>query len=91
MSEQEIITENKLIAEFMGYDDVDCSNCKYSRDCNWFQCGLTKEEKDEMLKYHSSWDWLMPCIGKISNEYGYKGLLWSFEFEDGSSCGKYVE
>ena len=19
------------------------------------------------LKYHSSWDWLMPCIGKISN------------------------
>ena len=68
MITQEIIEGNKLIAEFMKYDDVDCHNCKYSRDCNWIQCGLTKQEKDEQLKYHSFWDWLIPCIGKISNE-----------------------
>ena len=68
MEIQDIIISNKLIAKFMEYDDVDCYNCKYTRDCNWIQCGLTPQEKDEQLKYNTLWDWLMPCIGKISNQ-----------------------
>lgn len=67
MEIQDIIISNKLIAKFMQYDDVDCHNCKYSRDCNWIQCGLTNQEKDEQLKYHSSWDWLIPVVEKIAN------------------------
>ena len=57
---------NKLIAEFMEYDDVDCRSCKYFRDCNLWQCQLTNQEKEELLSYHSSWDWLMPVVAKIS-------------------------
>lgn len=67
MTQQEIIEGNKLIAEFMGYDGVDCPNCKHTRDCNWLQCGLTPHEKDEQLKYHSSWDWLMHVVEKIES------------------------
>ena len=67
MEIQDIIISNKLIAKFMQYDDVDCHNCKYTRDCNWIQCGLTPKEKDEQLNYHSSWDWLMSVVEKIEN------------------------
>ena len=65
MNIDEINSANKLIAKFMNYDSVDCHSCKYVRDCNWFQCGLTEEEKVDLLKYHSSWDWLMPVVEKI--------------------------
>jgi len=40
--------ENKLIAEFMG------SNIKQ----------LDSWQYEEELKYHTSWDWLMPVIEK---------------------------
>lgn len=65
MEKETIIANNKLLAEFMGYDDVDCPNCKHTSGCNWLQCGLTPHEKDEQLKYHSSWDWLMSVVKKI--------------------------
>ena len=41
--------ENKLIAEFMGVDQVDIDT--------WL-------ETSPNLKYHTSWDWLMPVISK---------------------------
>jgi hypothetical protein len=40
---------NELIAEFMGVDQVDIDT--------WY------DEHNE-LKYHKSWDWLMPVIQK---------------------------
>lgn len=46
---------NKLIAEFMDYVDEYHNCCKYSK--SWF---------DE-LKYHLSWDCLMPVVEKIEN------------------------
>ena len=65
--EKEIIKENnKLIGEFMG--DIFKTNFTVGSDLvpeGW----LRKLDNIHYgnLKYHSSWDWLMPCIGKISN------------------------
>ena len=65
--EKEIIKENnKLIGEFMG--DIFKTNFTVGSDLvpeGW----LRKLDNIHYgnLKYHSSWDWLMPCIGKISD------------------------
>ncbi len=40
---------NELIAEFMGVDQVDIDT--------WY-------DEHNQLKYHKSWDWLMPVIQK---------------------------
>lgn len=64
MSEQEIIEENKLIAKFLYghlYEDDGIDS--------WI------EESGKVLfylddaKYHSSWDWLMTVVSKISKMY----------------------
>lgn len=55
------IEQNKLIAEFMGakmrkngyfYDGITFST-------GWNTC------RPENMKYHDSWDWLMPVVDKI--------------------------
>lgn len=48
------MNNNKLIAEFMGYPNVanDEDKKDYLEDC---------------VQYHSSWDWLMPVVEKISH------------------------
>ena len=48
---------NKLIAEFMGIENT---NGLVFQDAN------TKEFHS--IKYHSSWDWLMPVVMKISRK-----------------------
>tara|TARA_R100000234_G_scaffold116232_1_gene93047 strand:- start:496 stop:768 length:273 start_codon:yes stop_codon:yes gene_type:complete len=45
---------NKIIAEFMGVDQVDID---YAIN------------EHGQLKYHLSWDWLMPVVQKIGDEY----------------------
>ena len=42
--------DNVLIAEFMRVDQIDVDT--------WL-------DKNEELKYHSSWDWLMPVVIKV--------------------------
>ena len=58
-----MIKNNKLIAEFMEYDTKED------------KIGWTANYRDFMfeksLKYHSSWDWLMPVVGKIER-LGYR-------------------
>jgi hypothetical protein len=44
---------NKLIAEFMGIDQVDID---------------TYQETNSNLKYHTSWDWLMPVVKKCRQD-----------------------
>jgi len=56
MTEQEIIEGNKLIAEFMGDYRA---KYKVSNDYTLANAML------KTLKYHSSWDWLMPVFKKI--------------------------
>jgi len=66
------ITEsNKLIAEFMGVKPRMESPDVYTfNDGIFFSCRENNPEKvmdaiAKYSKYHTSWDWLMPVIGKI--------------------------
>jgi len=64
--------ENEIIAEFMGLipDYMDSHLIVYKRG------GFNNEIwRQNELKYHKSWDWLMPVIEKISNtEMTYKNV-----------------
>ena len=72
---EEIIEGNKLIAEFMGYNLIIPSMRRYPN--NWKTSywernyDIEKHTTDHVLceenglKYHSSWDWLMPVVEKI--------------------------
>ena len=51
MNQQEILENNKLIFDFMG-----CKHSVHEAVDTW--------EMDS-LKYHTSWDWLMPVVEKI--------------------------
>lgn len=65
MTQEEILNSNKLIAEFVGAEK--CNN-------NVYEIYNFPEKTKEGLKsydviyleYHSSWDWLMPVVEKIS-------------------------
>jgi len=48
---------NKLIAEFMEYADLGTKGDFYRRDNKCYS----------YLKYHKSWDWLMPVVRKCSD------------------------
>jgi len=61
MKEQEIINGNKLIAEFMQVEVVLNSD---NITVYWYY-NPEKGYLVHMLKYHSSWDWLMPVVKKI--------------------------
>jgi hypothetical protein len=63
MTEEEILEDNKLIAEFMGAEKShfgDYLIYPINTDKNAF--GKTDYSD---VKYHSSWDWLMPVLEKI--------------------------
>lgn len=66
MTQEEILEGNKLIAKFMGYTwSKENDNKTYLKS--------TPDQKNiysirpQLLKYHSSWDWLMPVVEKIES------------------------
>ena len=60
---------NKLIAEFMGYENVGTlSNPMYE----YGESGGCRSLED--LCYHSSWNWLMPVIDKCYQEHMSKHI-----------------
>jgi len=66
-----LIKNNKLIADFIGASKT--SNCK---DNEMFIPGQTicridtiELGKGHILKFHKSWDWLMPVVEKIESEF----------------------
>ena len=57
-------TENKLIAEFMGMEE---SNGEYYKRIYNSGDWIPLNE----LKFHTSWDWLMPVVSKITKDEKY--------------------
>lgn len=73
-TQNEIIEGNKLIAEFMGMKKghPDADERRWKND--WFESLIsagnefeTRGRHSEPLKFDSSWDWLMPVVGKIES------------------------
>ena len=70
--------ENKLIAEFMGYEEQDMSfripkhilkieqenDCPNSQDLDCWDVPL------KSLQFHKSWDWLMPVVIECFERFG---------------------
>lgn len=79
MTQEEILEGNKLIAEFMGgiyshyasawgFGNARIEHEDLKVQGKVYKNAVWAERFETELKYHSSWDWLMPCIGKISNK-----------------------
>ena len=72
------MNDNKLIAEFMGYppmtDAVDDRTIAYDVGGSVMNINNTHNENDDNvfhpddMKFHISWDWLIPVVNKIEME-----------------------
>jgi hypothetical protein len=70
MTQEKIIEGNKLIAEFMGAIWGKSTGWEFGQFSSVYsRCGNN-------LKFHLSWDWLMPVVEKIiSLNYGFNLIL----------------
>jgi hypothetical protein len=86
MKEKEILENNKLIAEFMGYkinEDLNFSIPTTEPFWNGSNIGEWgyHDKKDNYsigewnLCYNKSWDWLMPVVEKIENTHHYQDFI----------------
>ena len=75
--------ENKLIAEFMGLDiisleqflvGVQSTIARIKIDRKDYICPIADGYLEDDLKYHTSWDWLMPVIDKCYQEHMSKDI-----------------
>jgi hypothetical protein len=84
MGASEIIENNKLIAEFMGFveDDKIYTNKSKSNPLPpfWNQ-GFSNKCCEDDIRFHSSWDWLMPVLEKIES-LGCKTVASQSDFND---------
>ena len=60
------IEGNKLIAEFMGLATYQSEHKLGRKNKPTFVIKDNKHLTIRQVKYHSSWDWLMPVVAKIS-------------------------
>jgi len=72
MTQEEIIKGNKLIAEFMGHKKAHKASSLYRNVTSInFMSGELQEFNygENQLKYHLSFDWLMPVAKKCIDSY----------------------
>jgi len=53
---------NKLIAEFIGHEPI------VKGDDVYYELNHIRLTSADDLRYHTSWDWLMPVVEKIGDE-----------------------
>ena len=66
------MNNNKLIAEFMGWNTTDCDEV-FTEPSGMMDTYTTAE-----MQFATSWDWLMPVVQKcykIDNEEGFDNLV----------------
>lgn len=69
---ENVIENNKLIAEFMGFEQkplgyYDCVNhYEFVREIDG-SARQVQYFKPEQMRFHSDWAWLMPAVEKIEN------------------------
>ena len=68
--QHDIDMSNILIAEFMG-----CTHLVYTLRTSQYQISQGTFELDE-LKYHTSWDWLMPVANEIIKSRDEQNADW---------------
>ena len=90
---ERLIKNNKLIADFIEASKT--SNCK---DNEMFIPGQTicridtiELGKGHILKFHKSWDWLMPVVEKIEKMYETKSALPRFEINSHNARFVFVD
>ena len=64
--------ENKLIAEFMGIPTYEQGGHLM------FEYADNNHRTEQDLAYHTSWNWLMPVVGKITRDEKY----WENEYRE---------
>ena len=72
MTQEEVLEGNKIISSFINVHN-EIGDIYYIPEFGEYQNNYGSIEYTETfnskdLKYNSDWNWLMPCIGKISNE-----------------------
>ena len=78
------ITENnRLIAEFMGYNEEIVNDEVY-----FTLPDMLESLSDEELHYHSDWNWLMEVVEKIENYNEYTNVLFT---PQGCEINCYIE
>jgi len=88
-----VVRDNKLIVDFMEGKKISRDNyylpeheqlaaIPYSYDCQWNSIYNEKE-----LKYHSSWNWLMPVVEKIE---GITSSVIYGSYNDGDEINRYT-
>ena len=78
-----VIEKNKLIAEFMGYNEEIVNDEVY-----FTLPDMLESLSDEELHYHSDWNWLMEVVEKIENYNEYTSVLFA---PQGCAIDCYVE
>ena len=76
LTKKEILDGNKLIAKFIGIEEVDKPNSsgKY-RLTNSPIYKVSHSSHSVHLHFDVSWDWLMPVVEKIENETDYGFMI----------------
>lgn len=75
MNQEQLLEGNKLIAKFDGWVHFPTPKNKGNGYWNNEKRGFAHWSLDS-FKYHSSWDWLMPVVGKINKLFDEESDNW---------------
>ncbi len=75
--------DNKLIAEFMGVNVITIDDVRENKN-PYISSADGHLESD--LKYHSSWDWLIPAVSKCREESNEEDSHWESVYYSLEGC-----